>query len=266
MNNQRFTLYCLIGLIPLAGCQLFLPDGEEDDGTTHGTTTSSTTASSMGGAGGGRTTENTSSSDSTGPHMSSTGSSKASSGPGTTTGSMMETTSAESSSSASSSSTGMGTGIFCGMQEVTAVGYAFCYRLSSVSLAAGTYATMTVSNGSPAASDPGNAYTPGCISQQPATANDMTDPSVYCEAPNAMEGDVIYMGLKSYASNVGNPPLPFMSGMCDLQTQANGKCRGTMETYKNGVLVSTFQHPPATPYAYFDADQANKLMQLEDEL
>lgn len=262
MNN--LCRCALVALLPVAGCQLFLPDGDEDG--TGGRNPMSTSSSLMvGGAGGSSTTGSSdhSTSSSTSHTSSSTGKSTSASS-GETTGSMMETSS--STDVASSSSTGGGTGIFCGSQEVAAIGYAFCYRLTSTSLAAGTYATMTVSKGSPSASGPSNAYTSGCISQQAATANDTTDPSVYCPMPNAMEGDMVYMALKSYATNVGNPPLPFMSDMCDEQTQANGKCRGTMETYKNGVLVSTFQHPPATPYSYFDADQTNKPLQLVNEL
>lgn len=165
----------------------------------------------------------------------------------------------------SSSSTG-GTGIFCGGEEVSASGYAVCWELTSASLTAGKYGTITVSLNAPAPSGPSDPITPGCVSSMPATNPDTTDPSVLCPLSGATMGDTVYLALKSYDSNAGNPPLPFYAFRCDTQETVNGKCLGTVVLYKDGVELGQFVHPPMAPFSYHDLDQAGISIQLKLQL
>jgi hypothetical protein len=147
----------------------------------------------------------------------------------------------------------------CGSQPVPTTGYAICWDLDSTSLSAGRYGTTTVSIGQPALSGPSDQITTGCVSQQASTANDSTNPDVLCPLTGAVAGNTIYLALKAYDTNSGNPPLPFFAFMCDDQNAANGKCRGIVKLYKFGMLVGTYVHPPAGIFSYHDADLAEPL-------
>lgn len=147
----------------------------------------------------------------------------------------------------------------CGNQPIPATGDAVCWVLSSATLGAGTYGTITVSLNAPALSGPSDPITSGCVSQQAATANDSTDPSVLCPIAGAMTGSTVYLALKAYASNVGNPPLPFAASKCDNQDLPTGKCVGTIRYYHNGVLVATFTDPPVGIFSYHDTGAAEPL-------
>jgi hypothetical protein len=147
-----------------------------------------------------------------------------------------------------------GSPILCGAQPVPQNGYAVCWELSSLSLNPGKYGTITASLNLPALSGPSDPITPGCVSQQPGTANDSTNPSVLCPLTGAIAGTTVYLALKSYDTNVGNPPLPFFAFRCDYQDLPTGKCLGVMKLYLNGVLQETFTHPPVVPFSYYDLD------------
>ncbi len=150
----------------------------------------------------------------------------------------------------------------CGSLPVPATGYAVCWDLDSTSLSAGRYGTITVSINQPALTGPSDPITAGCVSQQAATANDSTNPDVLCPLAGAVAGNTVYLALKAYDTNSGNPPLPFFSFMCDNQDAANGKCRGSMKLYKDGTLIGTFTHPPTGAFSYYDTNLAEPL-QLE---
>lgn len=148
----------------------------------------------------------------------------------------------------------------CGGQPVPATGDAVCWVLSSTTLAAGKYGTITVSRNAPALSGPSDPITPGCVSAQPATNPDTTDPSVLCPVAGVMTGDVVYLALKEYGSNMANPPLPFFATGCDQQDLGpTAKCVGSMRYYHNGALVATFTDPPAGIFSYHDTNQPEPL-------
>lgn len=149
----------------------------------------------------------------------------------------------------------------CGSQPIPTTGDAVCHVLDSQSLGAGLYGTVTFARNQAAPSAPGDPYTAGCISQQPSTANDSTDPSVLCELTGVQPNDDIYFAFKGYSSNTGNPPSGFAGALCDNQNDPPGiaKCRGTLRYYRDNVLIGTFVHPPAGIFAYLDMNSGEPL-------
>lgn len=141
----------------------------------------------------------------------------------------------------------------CGSQPIPNVGVVLCWELTSQWLNDGTYGGIQSSVGVPATNQPGDPITSGCVSLQPATVNNSTDPSVRCVLGAHAPGTEIYLGLKAYTNNAPNPP-PFFTHLCDPGPPgAINKCRGPFKVYVNGVLKGSYTPPnAAAPFSYFD--------------
>lgn len=150
----------------------------------------------------------------------------------------------------------------CGGQPIPLVGDVFCWRLTSFQLSPNKFGSVTFSVGSPALSGPSDPVS--CVSTQPGTQDNSTDPSVLCPLGQVQPGNTVYLAFKAYDHNdlgAQNPPLPFWSFMCDQQTNPSPKCLGTVEFYRDGVLVATFVHPPQGLVSYYDQN-LNEMIQL----
>jgi len=132
---------------------------------------------------------------------------------------------------------------------VSTVGVSLCWVLGDQQKPANTYMSMGGSVDQPNKPDIVSKPFPGCV------ADSKDDFQLVCKLGD-LESKTILQLIPYMAKN---PEGEFIWFMCGETQYPNDSCKGEITIYQNGIVVSTFKHPPSGSWSYVDVQGREEL-------